>query len=138
MDQLRRRAAVHPGECRGAAEPGIAGGRGGSPVTAGVVLGLVVGKLVGVGGAAWLALRLRAGRLPIGVTSGQLAAVAGIGFTMSLFIAGLAYPAPELQDQARVGILAGSLLAAAVGTLLLRGSLSSPAAAGGVPQKEDR
>jgi Na+/H+ antiporter NhaA len=110
----------------------------GSPVTAGVVLGLVVGKLVGVGGAAWLALRLRAGRLPIGVTSGQLAAVAGIGFTMSLFIAGLAYPAPELQDQARVGILAGSLLAAAVGTLLLRGSLSSPAAAGGVPQKEDR
>ena len=54
----------------------------GSPVTAGVVLGLVVGKLVGVGGAAWLALRLRAGRLPIGVTTRQvmaMGAVAGIG-----------------------------------------------------------
>ena len=77
---------------------------------AGVVLGLVVGKLVGVGGAAWLVLRLRAGRLPIGVTSRPVAAVAGIGFTMSLCIAGLGYPAPDLQDQARVGILAGSLV----------------------------
>jgi Na+:H+ antiporter, NhaA family len=98
----------------------------GSPVTAGVVLGLVVGKLVGVGGAAWLALRLRAGILPEGVTGRQVAAVAavaGIGFTMSLFIAGLAHPAPDLQDQARIGILAGSLLAAAVGALLLHGSL---------------
>ena len=56
-----------------------------------------------------------------------MAAVAGIGFTMSLFIAGLAYPAPDLQDQARVGILAGSLLAAAVGALLLHGSLPRPA-----------
>jgi Aldo/keto reductase family/Na+/H+ antiporter 1 len=46
-----------------------------------------------------------------------------IGFTMSLFIAGLAYAAPDLQDQARVGNLAGSLVAAAVGTLVLRGSL---------------
>jgi Na+:H+ antiporter, NhaA family len=113
----------------------------GSPVTAGVVLGLVVGKLVGVGGAAWLALRLRAGTLPEGVTGRQVAAVAavaGIGFTMSLFIAGLAYPAPELQDQARIGILAGSLLAAAVGTLLLHGSLPPRAIPGGVPGKEDR
>jgi Na+:H+ antiporter, NhaA family len=113
----------------------------GSPVTAGVVLGLVVGKLVGISGAAWLALRLRVGTLPEGVTSRQVvavAAVAGIGFTVSLFITSLAYPVPDLQDQARAGILAGSLLAAAVGTLLLRGSLSSPATAGGVPQKEDR
>jgi Na+:H+ antiporter, NhaA family len=112
-----------------------------SPVTAGVVLGLVVGKLVGVGGAAWLALRLRAGRLPIGVTTRQvmaMGAVAGIGFTMSLFIAGLAYPAPDLQDQARVGILAGSLVAAAVGTLVLRGSLPPRATPGGVAGKEER
>jgi NhaA family Na+:H+ antiporter len=60
------------------------------------------------------------------------AAVAGIGFTMSLFIAGLAHPAPDLQDQARIGILAGSLLAAAVGTLLLHGSLPRPAPRGRV------
>jgi Na+:H+ antiporter, NhaA family len=107
----------------------------GSPITAGVVLGLVIGKLVGVGGAAWLALRLRAGILPEGVTGRQVAAVAavaGIGFTMSLFIAGLAHPAPDLQDQARIGILAGSLLAAAVGTLLLHGSLPRPASRGRV------
>jgi NhaA family Na+:H+ antiporter len=54
-----------------------------------------------------------------------VAGVAGIGFTVSLFIAGLAYPDPALQDQARVGILAGSLLAAAVGALLLHGALPS-------------
>lgn len=107
----------------------------GSPVTAGVVLGLVVGKLVGVGGAAWLALRLRAGTLPEGVTGRQVvavAAVAGIGFTMSLFITDLAYRIPDLHDQARVGILAGSLLAATVGALLLHGSLPRPASRGRV------
>jgi NhaA family Na+:H+ antiporter len=107
----------------------------GSPITAGVVLGLVVGTLVGVGGAAWVALRLRAGVLPEGVTGRQVAAVAGIGFTMSLFIADLAHPAPDLQDQARIGILAGSLLAAAVGTLLLHGSLPGPASRGRVRQE---
>jgi NhaA family Na+:H+ antiporter len=52
-----------------------------------------------------------------------VAAVAGIGFTVSLFIAGLAYPAPELQDQARAGLLAGSVVAAAIGALLLHRSL---------------
>jgi NhaA family Na+:H+ antiporter len=56
-----------------------------------------------------------------------VAAVAGIGFTVALFIAGLAYPASALQDQARVGILAGSLLAAALGALLLHRSLPRPA-----------
>jgi len=103
----------------------------GSPVTLGVAVGLVVGKLVGISGAAWLALRLRIGTLPEGVTSRQVvavAAVAGIGFTVSLFIASLAYPAPALQDQARVGILAGSLLAAGLGGLLLHRSLPRPAA----------
>jgi NhaA family Na+:H+ antiporter len=113
----------------------------GSPVTAGVVLGLVVGKLVGVSGAAWLALRLRAGTLPIGVTGRQamaVAAVAGIGFTMSLFMAGLAYPVSDLQDHARVGILAGSLLSAGVGTLVLRGSLPPRPIPGGVLGKEGR
>jgi NhaA family Na+:H+ antiporter len=98
----------------------------GSPVTGGVALGLVAGKLAGVGGAAWLALRLRIGALPEAVTGRQLlalAGVAGVGFTVSLFITGLAYPTAELQDQARVGILAGSLLAATIGAILLRTSL---------------
>ena len=98
----------------------------GSAVTFGVAVGLVVGKLVGISGAAWLAVRLGVGALPEGVSGRQVravAAVAGVGFTVSLFIAGLAYPDPALGDQARVGILAGSLLAAAVGALLLYGAL---------------
>ena len=112
-----------------------------SPITGGVILGLVVGKLVGVSGAAWLALRLRVGALPEAVTSRQLlalAAVAGVGFTVSLFIASLAYPTAELQDQARVGIMAGSLLAAVVGAMLLRASLPPrPRPAALQPRKED-
>jgi Na+:H+ antiporter, NhaA family len=113
----------------------------GSPVTAGVVVGLLVGKLVGISGAAWLALRLRVGALPEGVTIRQvvaLAAIAGIGFTVSLFIAGLAYPTSDLPDHGRLGILTGSLLAAAVGTLLLRPSLPSAVRARDVPGMEDR
>jgi Na+:H+ antiporter, NhaA family len=109
-----------------------------SPITAGVVLGLVAGKLVGISAAAWLAVRLRVGALPEAVTGRQVvavAAVAGIGFTVSLFIASLASPDPALQDQARVGILAGSLLAAAVGALLLHRSLPPPSLAGGTPSK---
>ena len=74
----------------------------GSPVTGGVVLGLVVGKLLGISGAAWLALRLRIGALPEAVTSRQLlalSAVAGVGFTVSLFITGLAYPRPSSRTR---------------------------------------
>jgi NhaA family Na+:H+ antiporter len=112
----------------------------GSPVTLGVAVGLVVGKLVGISGGAWLALRLRVGALPEGVNGRQLvavAAVAGIGFTVALFIASLAYSSPELQDQARVGILAGSLLAAALGALLLHRSLP-PASSHTVLERQDR
>jgi Na+:H+ antiporter, NhaA family len=110
----------------------------GSPVTAGVVLGLVVGKLVGITGAAWLAVRLGVGALPEGVSGRQVravAAVAGIGFTVSLFIASLAYLDPALADQARVGILAGSLLAAAIGAVLLYGALPAPARPEGIGEE---
>ncbi len=106
------------------------GAAAGSSVTVGVAVGLVVGKLVGISGAAWLAIRLGVGALPEGVSGRQVravAAVAGVGFTVSLFIAGLAYPDEALQDQARVGILAGSLLAAAIGALLLYGARAAPA-----------
>ena len=65
--------------------------------------------------------------------------MAGIGFTVALFIAGLAYPTtPALQNQARVGILAGSMLAAALGALLLHCSLPRPATPGGVLGREGR
>jgi NhaA family Na+:H+ antiporter len=99
----------------------------GSPVTAGVVLGLVVGKLVGISGAAWLAVRLRAGTLPADVTGRQVVVIAAV--------AGVGYPDPTLQDQARVGILTGSLLAAAVGALLLHRALPFSARPGGTPKE---
>jgi NhaA family Na+:H+ antiporter len=94
-----------------------------SPVTIGVVSGLVVGKLVGVSAAILLAVRLGLGRLPDAVTTRHvvgLAGVAGIGFTVSLFITALAFDDPALTDQAKLGVLAASLVAAVVGTLILR------------------
>jgi Na+:H+ antiporter, NhaA family len=109
----------------------------GSSATLGVAVGLVVGKLIGISGATWLAMHLGIGALPEGVSNRQVravAAVAGVGFTVSLLIASLAYPDPDLHDQARVGILAGSLLAAAIGALLLHGALPSSARPSGTKE----
>ena len=96
-----------------------------SPVTSGVVIGLVVGKLVGVAGAIALAVRLDIGRLPETITSRHIvgmAAIAGIGFTVSIFVAGLAFADPVLSERATIGVLAASVLAATCGTaILLRG-----------------
>jgi NhaA family Na+:H+ antiporter len=96
---------------------------GATAVAVGVGVGLVVGKLVGVGGASWLAVRLGIGRLPEGVTPRQVlgvAAIAGIGFTVSLFVAGLAFPAdPELEGAAKIGILGASVIAAVLGSAIL-------------------
>ena len=94
-----------------------------SPVTLGIVLGLVVGKVVGVSGATWLAVRTRIGRLPEGASWRHLmgvSAVAGIGFTVSLFVAELAFPEGPLVDLAKVGIFAASLIAGAIGFAILR------------------
>lgn len=93
-----------------------------SPVTVGVVTGLVLGKLVGVAGAITLATKLGLGRLPDGTTTRHvvgMAAVAGIGFTVSIFVAGLAFDDPDVTDQAKVGVLAASTLAAALGSAIL-------------------
>jgi NhaA family Na+:H+ antiporter len=93
-----------------------------SPVTLGVVVGLVLGKLVGVAGAIALAVRLGIGRLPDDVTSRHIlgmAGIAGIGFTVSIFVAGLAFDDPTLADEATIGVLVASILAAAVGSAIL-------------------
>lgn len=87
-----------------------------------VAAGLVIGKLVGIAGATLLALKLRLGTLPNGVdTRGFLgaAALAGIGFTVSLFITPLAYPDPPLLEGAKIGILGGSVVAAIIGIAIL-------------------
>ncbi len=84
--------------------------------------GLVVGKLVGVTAFTWLATRLRIADLPPGATWGGLigvAALAGIGFTVSLFVTGLAFDSVVLQDDAKIAIVAASTTAAALGSLLL-------------------
>ncbi|HEX4941251.1 MAG TPA: Na+/H+ antiporter NhaA, partial [Actinomycetota bacterium] len=99
-----------------------------SRVTLGVVLGLVIGKVVGVSGAAALAVALRVARFPTGVRLAHLigaSAVAGIGFTVSLFIAELAFDDEPLITEAKVGILAASVLAGALGWIVLRLSPSA-------------
>jgi NhaA family Na+:H+ antiporter len=93
-----------------------------STVTLGVVLGLVAGKVIGVAGAIALAQRLGIGRLPDSVTARHIlgmSGLAGIGFTVSIFITGLAFSDPELTDEAKIGVLAASALAAAVGAGIL-------------------
>lgn len=96
---------------------GIAAGAP-SAVATGIVAGLVVGKPVGVTLGAWLAVRLRIGSLPQGVGWGDLvgaATLAGIGFTVSLFVAGLAFDDEALASAARLAILVASVAASVVG-----------------------
>ena len=94
-----------------------------SPITHGVVAGLVAGKLLGIGLVSTLAVRLGIGRLPGDLRTRQIwggAALSGIGFTISLFVTDLAFDSPQLQDEARVGILAASLAAGLLGWGLFR------------------
>lgn len=88
----------------------------------GIAAGLLVGKVVGIVGAAGISRRFRLGRLPKGVGTRDLvggAALAGIGFTVSLFIVGLAFDDARIVDEAKIGVLGGSLLSAVVGTAIL-------------------
>ncbi|QDM16756.1 Na+/H+ antiporter NhaA [Tardiphaga sp. vice352] len=93
------------------------------PVTIGVTLGLFAGKQAGVLLATWLAITLKVARLPDDASWAQMYGVAllcGIGFTMSLFIGILAFPlSAELQDEVKVGVLAGSLISGALGMIVL-------------------
>jgi NhaA family Na+:H+ antiporter len=94
------------------------------PVALGTAVGLLVGKSLGIFGATVLAVKLGVSPLPRGAswpTVYGVAVVSGIGFTVALFIAGLAFrSAPELLDQAKIGILLGSFTAGALGFVLLR------------------
>ena len=95
----------------------------GEGVTLAVVLGLAIGKPLGITGAALVAVRLRMASLPDGVNWTALhgcAWLGGIGFTMSLFIATLAFDGTNLLDSAKVGILAGSILSGVVGAMVVR------------------
>ena len=99
----------------------------GSGVTIGVVFGLVVGKVVGVSLFTIGAVRLGISALPSGATVRHIvgvSAIAGIGFTVSLFVTGLAFDDLGLQDEAKVGILAGSAIAALAGVVILLGARS--------------
>lgn len=92
------------------------------PVTLGVAAGLFIGKQLGVFGAAALAIKLKLADLPVAASWAQLYGISllcGIGFTMSLFIGLLAFPDPTLQDEVKVGVLAGSLISALCGAALL-------------------
>lgn len=98
-------------------------GSAANQITLAVALGLILGKPLGIMLASILAVRMRWAELPAGVTWQALhgcAWLGGIGFTMSLFIATLAFDGTTLLDSAKVGILAGSLIAGIVGSILLR------------------
>ena len=97
------------------------------PVTVGVILGLVVGKPIGILAASWVAVKSGVATLPAGVSWRTILGVsclAGIGFTMSLFVASLAFgEGSPLLDSAKIGILGASAVAALLGWVLLaRGS----------------
>lgn len=107
----------------------------GMRVFLGVVLGLIAGKLLGIFSFSWLAVRLGLAALPTGVRWKGVAVVAlvgGIGFTMSLFIAGLALPAGPMLETAKLAILCGSFVAAIValtaGWFVLKPELAAGAA----------
>jgi len=94
-----------------------------APVPLGIALGLFAGKQIGVFGSAWLAIRSGLADLPAKASWAQLYGVAllcGIGFTMSLFIGLLAFPAsPDLKDATKLGVLCGSVISALAGAIVL-------------------
>jgi NhaA family Na+:H+ antiporter len=103
-------------------ERGALAGAGAGAVLGGVVAGRVVGKLAGIAAATWLAVRLGLADRPEGASWAQLAGVAtvaGIGFTVPLFVADLAFPDGRFQAPVKVGLLAASVIAGAAGALVL-------------------
>lgn len=96
-------------------------------VSIGIILGLFLGKQIGIFSFSYIAVKLKLASEPEGVSWKKIYAasvLAGIGFTMSLFIANLAFNSPELLNISKVGILAGSLLSGIVGFIILKSALS--------------
>jgi NhaA family Na+:H+ antiporter len=109
-----------------------------SPITWGIVIGLTIGKLIGVTAGTWVALRTGIGRVPDTLRWGQLiggAGLSGIGFTVALFVTDLALHDPVLVNDAKIGILTGSLLAGVIGWLIFRlaGERGGQCAPSGLP-----
>jgi NhaA family Na+:H+ antiporter len=102
------------------------------PVSLGIISGLLLGKIIGIFGVAYLSIKLKIAKLPENSSMSQIfgvAALGGIGFTMSMFVADLAFiNKPELIFQAKIGILTASLLAGALGFIWLR-FIAKPATA---------
>jgi len=93
-----------------------------APLPLGIALGLIVGKMVGVFGVTFVMVKTGLARLPSGATWAQIygiACLAGIGFTMSLFIGGLSFSDPTLMNEVRIGVLAGSILSGLLGYVAL-------------------
>lgn len=93
-----------------------------SPLSLGIVLGLFIGKPLGITFFAWTFVKLNAASLPAGVSWRHIAGagmLGGLGFTMALFISGLSFDDPLLLDHAKLGILVGSVLSAAAGMTVL-------------------
>jgi NhaA family Na+:H+ antiporter len=106
------------------------------PVTLGIILGLVIGKPLGITLFSWLAVRAGWAELPAGISWKAVHAVSwlgGIGFTMSLFVAGLAFQDGGLVDESKLGIFAASLAAGIAGWILLRRALPAPPRPSAVP-----
>jgi len=94
-----------------------------APLPLGIALGLFLGKQLGIVGFAWLAVKSGIASLPTGISWMQaygLSLIAGIGFTMSLFIGNLAFISPEQLAAVKLGVLSGSLISALGGILILR------------------
>ena len=100
----------------------LSGGTLFQPINLGIIAGLVIGKQVGITLFSWLAVRLGFAELPKGIRWVQIYAtgwLGGIGFTMSLFIANLAFSEADLVDVAKLGILVASVLAGIAGAAIL-------------------
>ena len=112
-------------QCRRHAGQGLSPASLLNAIPLGIAAGLIVGKAAGVFGTSWLMIRTGLAAAPAGATSRQLFGVCvlcGIGFTMSLFIGSLAFEGldPGYETQLKLGVLAGSLIAGTLGTLILR------------------
>ncbi len=93
-----------------------------SPVALGIIAGLVLGKTIGIAGFSWIAIKLKLARLPEGSGWKELigaSLMAGIGFTMSIFVAELAFDDKEVIQVAKIGIFAASFISAVLGLTLL-------------------